>query len=77
MEPKLVQVYEFTTREEWASYAATNMNKIEAQRKEEHGVEIWLVSKRGVIGKWSEETKRGYIEEYRDAVRLKQDRNER
>ena len=35
MQPKLVQSYEFFSREEWASYAAENMNKIEAQRQEE------------------------------------------
>ena len=68
------ELHEFTTREEWVEYAMSNMRKIEAQRREENGVEILLVRKDDVIGKWSDKNNFGYIEEYRDANRLKEDR---
>ena len=70
---ELQHVYEFTSREDWIDYATTNMAKIAAQRHEENGVEIWLVAKRGIIGKWSDDINRGYIEEYRDDERLLKD----
>jgi len=54
----------------------SNMRKIEAQRREENGVEILLVAKRGTIGKWNDESGYGYIEEYRDDNRLAEDRKE-
>jgi len=70
------KLHEFTTREEWVEYAMSNMRKIEAQRREENGVEILLVAKRGTIGKWNDESGYGYIEEYRDDNRLAEDRKE-
>ena len=73
MNAGLQHVYEFSTREEWAHYAAENMKNITAERKEEQGIEIWLIAHRGVIGKWSEDSSQGYIEEYRDAERLAED----
>lgn len=68
-------LHEFHTREEWVEYAMSNMRKIEAQRREENGVEILLVRKDDVIGKWSDKNGFGYIEEYRDPNRLKEDRD--
>ena len=68
------KLHEFTTREEWVDYAMNNMRKIEAQRREENGVEILLVAKRGTIGKWNDDTSYGYIEEYRDDARLAEER---
>ena len=70
------KLHEFTSREEWVEYAMNNMRKIEAQRREENGVEILLVAKRGTIGKWNDESGYGYIEEYRDDNRLAEDRKE-
>jgi len=70
------KLHEFTSREEWVEYAMSNMRKIEAQRREENGVEILLVAKRGTIGKWNDESGYGYIEEYRDDNRLAEDRKE-
>ena len=69
------KLHEFNNREEWVNYAMNHMRNIEAQRREENGVEILLVAKRGVIGKWSDETGYGYIEEYRDVPRLEDDEN--
>ncbi len=68
------KLHEFNSREEWVNYAMNNMRKIEAQRREENGVEILLVAKRGIIGKWNDDTNYGYIEEYRDDARLAEDR---
>jgi len=68
------KLHEFNTREEWVDYAMNNMRKIEAQRREENGVEILLVAQRGVIGKWNDDTNYGYIEEYRDDSRLAEER---
>lgn len=68
------KLHEFSTREEWVDYAMHNMRKIEAQRREENGVEILLVAKRGIIGKWNDDTSYGYIEEYRDDARLAEER---
>ena len=65
------KLHEFHTREDWVDYAMNHMRKIEAQRREENGVEILLVAKRGIIGKWSNETSYGYVEENRDDSRLK------
>ncbi len=70
------KLHEFTSREEWVEYAMSNMRKIEAQRREENGVEILLVAKRGTIGKWNDESGYGYIEEYRDNTRLADERKE-
>ena len=70
MNTDMKQLHEFTDREDWVEYAMTYMRKIEAQRREENGVEILLVAKRGIIGKWNDETNYGYIEEYRDDIRL-------
>ncbi len=70
------KLHEFTSREEWVEYAMSNMRKIEAQRREENGVEILLVAKRGTIGKWNDESGYGYIEEYRDNARLTEERKE-
>ncbi|PCJ49752.1 MAG: hypothetical protein COA74_04690 [Gammaproteobacteria bacterium] len=64
------KLHEFNSREDWVNYAMNHMRNIEAQRREENGVEILLVAKRGIIGKWSDETGYGYIEEYRDDNRL-------
>ncbi len=70
------KLHEFTSREEWVEYAMSNMRKIEAQRREENGVEILLVAKRGTIGKWNDESGYGYIEEYRDNSRLAEEQKE-
>lgn len=70
------KLHEFTSREAWVDYAMNNMRKIEAQRREENGVEILLVSKRGIIGKWNDDTGYGYIEEYRDENRLADERTD-
>ena len=70
MRPGIKKLHEFNDREEWVQYAMTYMRKIEAQRREENGVEILLVAQRGVIGKWNDDTGYGYIEEYRDDDRL-------
>ncbi|MCP4412711.1 MAG: hypothetical protein GY808_09125 [Gammaproteobacteria bacterium] len=70
------KLLEFTSREEWVEYAMSNMRKIEAQRREESGVEILLVAKRGTIGKWNDESGYGYIEEYRDNSRLADEHKE-
>ena len=67
-------VYQFTNLDDWANYATINMGKAEAQRHSENGSEIWLVAKRGVLGKWGEEISRGYIEEYRTEERLAEER---
>lgn len=67
------KLHEFTNREEWVDYAMNNMRSIEAQRREENGVEILLVAKRGIIGKWNDETSYGYIEEYRNDERLEEE----
>ena len=69
------KLHEFNTREDWVDYAMNHMRNIEAQRREENGVEILLVAKRGIIGKWSDETGYGYIEEYRDDARLEEEQN--
>ena len=68
------KLHEFNSREEWVDYAMNNMRKIEAQRREENGVEILLVAERGIIGKWNDDTNYGYIEEYRDDARLAEER---
>ena len=70
------KLHEFTSREEWVEYAMSNMRKIEARRREENGVEILLVAKRGTIGKWNDDSNYGYIEEYRDDLRLAEERDE-
>ncbi len=70
------KLHEFHSREEWVEYAMNNMRKIEAQRREENGVEILLVAKRGIIGKWNDDSGYGYIEEYRDDERLAEERIE-
>ncbi|MFT5520983.1 MAG: hypothetical protein ACI9IA_001583 [Enterobacterales bacterium] len=69
------KLHEFNNREEWVNYAMNNMRNIDAQRREENGVEILLVAKRGIIGKWNDETGYGYIEEYRDKPRQEEDEN--
>ena len=74
MSTEIQHSYKFSNRQEWLNYAITNMRKIEAQEHEENGSEIWLVRKKGVIGKWCEELNFGYIEEYRDNERLAEDR---
>jgi len=74
MHNEIKHSYKFSKREDWVDYAMTNMRKIEAQKHTTAGTEIWLVRKQGVIGKWSEELNFGYIEEYRDEVRLAEDR---
>jgi len=70
------KLHEFSNREDWVKYAMDNMRRINAERREENGLEILLVAKRGIIGKWNEETNYGYIEEYRDEDRLAEDRND-
>ena len=67
---KLKHIYEFTSAKEWASYVTTYMRKIAAKRQLENGIEVLLVAERGIIGKWSLETNRGYIEEYRGDTRI-------
>ena len=67
------EIYQFTELEEWTNYAMTRMRNIQAERHQDSGVEIWLKTKDGVIGKWSEAIKQGYIEEYRDFDRLRED----
>ena len=69
------KLHEFNTREDWVDYAMNHMRNIEAQRREENGVEILLVAKRGIIGKWSDETGYGYIEEYRENSRHEEDQD--
>ena len=69
------KLHEFSSREDWVEYAMSNMRKIEAQRREENGVEILLVRKDDIIGKWSDKNGFGYIEEYRDETRLKEERD--
>ena len=76
MAREIKKLHEFKTREEWVDYAMSNMRKIEAQRNEENGVEILLVAKRGTIGKWNDDSGYGYIEEYRDDIRLAEDREQ-
>lgn len=67
--------YKFTSREDWLDYAMTHMKRIQARQQENSvGTEILLISKRGVIGKWCDELSIGFIEEYRDGVRLARDR---
>lgn len=66
------KLHEFNKREDWVEYAMHYMRNIEAQRREENGVEVLLVAKRGVIGKWSDETSYGYIEEYRAGSRVEE-----
>jgi len=47
------------------------MKKIKTHRPDNDiEKEIWLVCKRGVLGKWSDGINQGYIEEYRDESRL-------
>ncbi|NNJ72593.1 MAG: hypothetical protein HKP09_05375 [Enterobacterales bacterium] len=70
------ELHEFHTREEWVEYAMSNMRKIEAQRREENGVEILLVRRDDIIGKWSDQNNFGYIEEYRAPTRLEKERTE-
>ena len=67
------KLHEFNNREDWVDYAMNHMRNIEAQRREENGVEILLVAKRGIIGKWSDDTGYGYIEEDRDVSRLEEE----
>lgn len=76
MAREIKKLHEFSSREEWVDYAMNNMRKIEAQRKEENGIEILLVAKRGTIGKWNDDANYGYIEEYRDDSRLAEDKKE-
>ncbi|MFT5452311.1 MAG: hypothetical protein ACI9N9_001802 [Enterobacterales bacterium] len=68
-------VYKFTELDHWSSYVQTHMQKINAETKDENGVEILLVSNRGILGKWSEAIQQGYIEEYRDFDRLREESN--
>ncbi|MCP3674628.1 MAG: hypothetical protein GY829_09220, partial [Gammaproteobacteria bacterium] len=51
--------HEFIYREDWVNYAMKNMREVEAQRREENGVEILLVAERGIIGKWFNATNYG------------------
>ena len=75
MDPELKHRYEYTNLKEWVHYATIFMKKISAQLHEEGGTEIWLVAKRGVIGKWCDDKNYGYIEEYRSKIRLLEESN--
>jgi hypothetical protein len=68
-------VYQFTELDKWSTYVQTHMKKIQAETNEENGIEILLVAARGVLGKWSEAIQQGYIEEYRDFDRLREENN--
>ncbi|PCJ46004.1 MAG: hypothetical protein COA74_14710 [Gammaproteobacteria bacterium] len=70
------QVHQFTELKQWSGYVTTHMQNIHAQKRDESGIEIWLMVNRGVIGKWSEEINQGYIEEYRDFDRLRESHNQ-
>lgn len=74
MKAAIKNSYKFTSRDEWVNYAMTNMRKIEAQKHNEAGTELWLVRQSDVIGKWCDELNFGYIEEYRNDTRLAEDR---
>ena len=70
-----LHVYQFTELDKWSTYVQTHMQKIQAETNNENGVEILLVSNRGIVGKWSEAIQQGYIEEYRDFDRLREESN--
>ena len=72
---KAQQIYQFTELDKWSSYAQTHMKNIQAETRDNSGVEILLVSNRGILGKWSEAIQQGYIEEYRDFNRLREESN--
>ena len=74
MSSEMKNSYKFTNRDDWLDYAMANMRKIEAQQHNNAVAEIWLHSKRGVLGKWCDEINLGYIEEYRDEARLDKER---
>ncbi|MFT5521566.1 MAG: hypothetical protein ACI9IA_002167 [Enterobacterales bacterium] len=69
------KVYQFTELDEWSTYVQTHMQKIQAETTDENGVEILLVANRGILGKWSEAIQQGYIEEYRNFDRLREENN--
>lgn len=73
MVAKIKKLHEFTNRDDWVDYAMNHMRNIEAQRREENGIEILLVARRGIIGKWNDDAGYGYIEEYRDEPRLEEE----
>ncbi len=66
--------HKFTNRTDWIKYITTNMPKVKAQQKNSVATEIWVSSKRGILGKWCDEINLGYIEEYRDELRLMKER---
>ena len=68
------RLLEFHDLDQWVQYAMENMRKIRAERQELDGVEIHLVAKRGVIGKWQETGSYGYIRECRTEERLAEER---
>ena len=74
MSSEMKSSYKFTDRSDWLKYVMTNMPKIKAQQKNSIATEIWVSSKRGILGKWCDETSLGYIEEYRDELRLMKER---
>jgi hypothetical protein len=69
------KVYQFTELDKWSTYVQTHMQKIQAETNNDNGIEILLVANRGILGKWSEAIQQGYIEEYRDFYRLREESN--
>lgn len=74
MHSEMKSSYKFTERSDWVNYVTTNMPKIQAQQNSSVATEIWVSSKRGILGKWCDEISLGYIEEYRDELRLMKER---
>jgi hypothetical protein len=68
------RLLEFHDLDQWVQYAMENMRRIRAERQELDGIEIHLVAKRGVIGKWQESSNYGFIEEARTDERLLEER---
>ena len=64
---------EFGDRDAWVSYAMQYMRDVDIRRDEGCGLEIQLISSRGIIGKWLATADYGYIEERRTPERLNQD----
>ena len=74
MHSEMKSSYKFTDRSDWVNYVTTNMPKIKAQQNNSVATEIWVSSNRGILGKWCDEIGLGYIEEYRDELRLMKER---
>ena len=62
---------EFSSKSKWIDYAVNYMRSIDVNRLETAGLEVHLVARGGVIGKWIEDSNSGYIIESRAEERLK------